>query len=141
MCSNSSQAECGALSGLAPYSFGGKSLSAESTSACAWEPWSNWKSCSRRIASLSDILLLGCGTSRLSDLGFDCNVALATWRGEEVPNTPNLRANAAQLFFDALITAVNVVNPVQNRLAIRNQCRQYQRCGCTQVRAHHHSGR
>src|SRR5579862_4253745 len=46
-CSSSIQGECGKFSGLAPRSFGGKSLMASSNVAWAWPPERRAMRCSR----------------------------------------------------------------------------------------------
>src|SRR5690242_20623538 len=47
----------------------------------------------------------------------------------------NLGSDALQLFLDLLVTAVDVVNAVQDSLALRDQRRDDKRCRGAQVRA------
>ena len=46
---------------------------------------------------------------------------------KNVAHAANLRADAAQLLFDVLVTAVNVIHTVEDGFAIRNQRCQHQR--------------
>src|SRR5271155_6084234 len=56
---------------------------------------------------------------------------------EDVSHAPDLSPNAAQLFFDVLITAVHVVDAVENRFAIGDKRSQHQRSRSPQIGAHH----
>jgi hypothetical protein len=45
---------------------------------------------------------------------------LSALLGQHLADSLHLRADSAQLFFDALVAAVDVVDAVDNRLAVRN---------------------
>ncbi len=66
----------------------------------------------------------GVAERRLSDLGLECDFALAI--GEDVAHATDLRANAAQLLFNPLISAVDMVNAVEDGLAVGNQSGEHQ---------------
>jgi len=57
-------------------------------------------------------ILLGCRNSLLGNLGFHRNLALARG-GKDVANTTDLRPNPAQLLFNPLVAAVDMVNAIE----------------------------
>ena len=55
---------------------------------------------------------------------------------EDVAHAVNLGADAAQLFFDALVAAVHVIDAVENGFAIGDEGRQDERGGGAEIGAH-----
>src|SRR5438874_6574051 len=61
------------------------------------------------------------------------NHAAFLW--QHLADTFNLCADTPQLFFDTFITAIDVVDAIDDRLTISNQCGKHERCGGAQIAA------
>lgn len=52
---------------------------------------------------------------------------------EDISHAADLGTDSAKLFFEAFVTAVHVVDAVQNALAIGDHCGEYQGCGGAEI--------
>src|SRR6185437_4104489 len=53
-----------------------------------------------------------------------------------VRQPPNLRAEPTEFFLDVLVAAIDVVDAIDDGIAVGDKARQYQRCGCAQIGRH-----